>query len=280
MSEEAVMNDAEVLAKWAADPGWPKDYNAEEMRERLRRVSVEIEERKLKPRIDRHHDDPWSDTIILNGVSSDYGNDRSFRLVIRERYKTSGLSGDEWRFSYLWQVQKGAAWEDLDGPYSWQDAAIAAFFPAFRTSHPDWHNETCYSIQFLWKGQPLAEMSDDGKPQPMLHAIGSLAWAKMVAREQIDWKVDDSNVCAQPGCRVAPCSLFRKIDDYHERIGVKREQYWESYRRFCKKHLRRGDCGLDDADRNYELIEGVGPDGNEPDPNVVKQSVFGGSIRL
>jgi hypothetical protein len=228
----------------------------------------------MKPRIDRHHDDPWADTIVLNGV-------RSFRLVIRERYKTSDLSGDEWRFGYMWQVQRDGKWDDLDGQYSRQDGAIAAFFPAFRTSHPDWHDETCYSIQFLWKGQPLAEMSDDGKPQPMLHAIGSIAWAKIAARQQVDWKIDDSNVCAQPGCLEAPVSLFRKIDDYHERIGVKTSYYdGTCYRRFCKKHLRRGDCGLDDADRNYELIEGVGPDGNEPAPDVVSPSSFGGVVNL
>ena len=58
-------------------------------------------------RICKHADDPWADTIILNGV-------RSLRLVIRERYKTSELSGDEWRFSYIWQVF-GSEWTDLDG---------------------------------------------------------------------------------------------------------------------------------------------------------------------
>ena len=27
------------------------------------------------------------------------------------------------------------------------------------------------------------------------------------------------------------------------------------YRQFCEKHRHRGDCGLDDADSNYILIE-------------------------
>lgn len=224
-------------------------------------------------RISRHHEDPWADMIVLNGL-------RSLRLVIRERYKTSGLSGDEWRFSYIWQVHKGGDWQDLHGPYS-RRGAIASFYPAFRTSHPNWCDETCHSIQFSWKGQPLIEMSDDGKPQPMLHAIGSIDWAEIVGSERYNWKIDDSNVCAQPGCAEVPVSLFRKIEDYQERVGIPWQHYdGQAFRRFCNKHLRRGDCGLDDADRNYKLIEGPGPDGNEPDPKTVSPSVYGGAIRL
>lgn len=231
-------------------------------------------------RIDNHHEDPWADEIILNGI-------RSFRLIIRERYKTSDLSGDEWRFSYVWQVQHPPAvvgrlnWADLHGPLSQQDTAIASFYPAFRTSHQNWQNEVCFSIQFRWKGYPLAEMSYDGKPVAMLHAIGSIAWAKIVAREQLGWKKNNSSVCAQPGCARTPVSLFRKVSDFYPRIGVRmHKERSDYYRRFCKKHLRRGDCGLDDADSNYELIEDVGPDGNEPDPSAVRPSRFGGFIDL
>lgn len=224
-------------------------------------------------RICKHADDPWADTIILNGV-------RSLRLVIRERYKTSELSGDEWRFSYIWQVF-GSEWTDLDGPYGWQDAAIAAFYPAFRTSHPDWHDNICNSIQFLWKGQPLIEMSDDGKPMPLLHAIGCISWAMLSGRQDHQWKVDDSNVCAQPGCIDAPVSMFRMRQNWYPRIGKVRLHYdGKAYRRFCKAHLRRGDCGLDDADVNYELIEGLGPDGNEPAADVISPSSFGGVMQL
>ena len=228
----------------------------------------------MKPRISEHPDDVWADQIILNGV-------RSLRLVIRERYKTSGLSGDEWRFSYLWQVL-GSEWTDLDGPYGRQDYAINAFFPAFRTSHQNWHNDVCNSIQFMWKGRPLMEMSDDGKPMPLLHAIGCIHYAKSEAGMKYPTELrDNSNVCAQPGCAEAPVSLFRKIEDYYENIGKTKDYYQgDLYRRFCKKHLRRGDCGMDDADRNYELIDGIGPDGNEPDTNVVKPSVFGGILEL
>ena len=224
-------------------------------------------------RISAHPEDPWADTIILNGV-------RSLRLVIRERYKTSGLSGDEWRFGYIWQVL-GEEWTDLDGPYGNQGSAINAFFPAFRTSHSNWHDNICNSIQFLWKGVPLIEMSDDGKPMPLLHAIGCISYSMSQAGMQYEVSVrDQSNVCAQPGCCETPVSLFRKVEDFYDHIGKTMDFYrGDLYRRFCKKHLRRGDCGLDDADRNYELIEGICPDGHEPDPSVVKQSKFGGVIR-
>ncbi len=227
----------------------------------------------MKDRISAHHEDPWADVIILNGI-------RSLRLVIRERYKTSELSGDEWRFGYMWQVL-GSEWTDLDGSYGSQDAAIAAFYPAFRTSHPDWHDNICNSTQFTWKGQPLIEMSDDGKPMPLLHAIGCVSWAMRAGRSDHQWKKDDSNVCAQPGCCEKPVSLFRKTEDWYQHIGKTHEHYdGKAYRQFCKAHLRRGDCGLDDADRNYELIEGLGPDGNEPDPSVVKPSLFGGIVQI
>lgn len=225
-------------------------------------------------RIDAHHDDAWADEIVLTGT-------RPLRLVIRERYKTSGLSGDEWRFSYLWQVWGSDEWIDFDGPYSWQNAAIAAFYPAFRRSHPAWHDETCRSIQFLWKGQPLAEMTDDGESLPLLHALGSLAWAKITARQDLPWEKNYDVVCCQPGCRDAPVSTFRKLQDFYDRIGVPSEHYdGKSYRRFCARHLRRGDCGLDDADRNYELVEGPGVENHEPDPQSVSLSSFGGVLKL
>lgn len=200
---------------------------------------------------------------------------------MRERYKTSELSGDEWRFGYMWQVL-GSDWEDLDGQYTSQSSAIEAFYPAFRTSHPNWHDNICNSTQFLWKGQPLIEMTDDGKAMPLLHAIGCLSYALTQAGMQAPMSArDNSNACGQPGCVEAPVSLFRKRQDFYPNIGMLREYYdGDLFIRFCKKHLRRGDCGLDDADRNYELIEGVGPDGNEPDPKVVSKSGFGGIINL
>ena len=227
----------------------------------------------MKNRISMHHEDPWADVIILNGV-------RSLRLVIRERYKTSELSGDEWRFGYMWQVL-GSEWTDLDGSYGNQDYAITAFFPAFRTSHAKWHNDICHSIQFTWKGQSLIEMSDDGKSMSLLHAIGCISYAMSAGRQDQQWEKKDENVCAQPGCGAEPVSLFRKVDDWWPRIGKKKEHYdGNAYRLFCKAHLRRGDCGLDDADSNYELIDGLGPDGNEPDPRTVKPSSFGGIVQL
>lgn len=56
--------------------------------------------------------------------------------------------------------------------------------------------------------------------------------------------------CDQEGCAERATVKYRKKLDYC-REGHKAEPLWPTYRHFCDRHKKRGDCGLDDADSNY-----------------------------
>ena len=46
------------------------------------------------------------------------------------------------------------------------------------------------------------------------------------------------------------------------------------------EHLQRGDCGREDADHNYTVIDGPGPKDNEMPADKESESVFGGIIEI
>lgn len=56
----------------------------------------------------------------------------------------------------------------------------------------------------------------------------------------------DQEGCSQPGIT----KLYQKKE--YCRSGHASELHRPTYRLFCEKHRRRGDCGLDDSDTNYE----------------------------
>lgn len=77
-------------------------------------------------------------------------------------------------------------------------------------------------------------------------------------------KIDVPNTlgdcCDQEGC-CKPWTTRLRIKERFDRDGkVKATPKWmegvTEYRAFCDEHKVRGDCGLDDADRNYEPMEG------------------------
>lgn len=63
-------------------------------------------------------------------------------------------------------------------------------------------------------------------------------------------KVPD-DLCDQEGC-CDKATIKRRLITRYDNSGTKREPTGIEYRQFCDQHKMRGDCGLDDADRNYE----------------------------
>lgn len=59
--------------------------------------------------------------------------------------------------------------------------------------------------------------------------------------------------CDQEGCAELATVHYRKKADYC-RDGHKSEPLWPTLRHFCERHQQRGDCGMDDADSNYERL--------------------------
>lgn len=76
-------------------------------------MTADPEPRKMKPLMVRLEDDPWYDQL---------------RIDTEPRFKTSGLSGDEWRFSYVVRVfRKGVLLGERPfGTWDWAVAGISA----------------------------------------------------------------------------------------------------------------------------------------------------------
>lgn len=58
--------------------------------------------------------------------------------------------------------------------------------------------------------------------------------------------------CDQEGCCEPPTVKYFKKHDYSTDGEKKAESHRKSFRQFCDRHKKRGDCGLDDADANYQ----------------------------
>lgn len=148
----------------------------------------------------RHEDDEIIDAI-------------SFEIV--PRYKTSHLSGDEWRISTVVKLKrKGTVM--VERSYHTMRAAAAHLPWLFGT----WIEE--------------------------LEKAGSDNWSRQIKSDQ--------GLCHQPGCSEDAVSTHLLKREY-SREGFSRETNGDVRRAFCRAHLRRGDCELDDADSNYEVVE-------------------------
>lgn len=130
------------------------------------------------------------------------------KFVTVPRYKTSGLSGDEWRISVNVQFWRNG--KLMHEEWAGHDMEKAMAFASYR----------------------YASACDNGKG----HFAG------------------EGDFCDQEGCSKEATVTYKKLNDYC-REGHKTAPHFEEVRRFCEEHKRRGDCGLDDADANYQLVE-------------------------
>lgn len=246
---------------------------------------------KLDDKVDayewrRHADDTWFDEVVLFGP----GNSPLLRVLQAYRYKTSGLSGDEWRTSWAWQAyqtvyvngetdpfERDPRWSTYDGPYHALESACAAFYPGIWSSQKGLIELPVTHIDLMRKGKiSYRANSPDGK-QPLLVAAGHLPWALVIAKDAPvgtdEMHAHNRATCFQPGCSEPAVSTYvlkelfgDPVDAWKGRPAV--TETWRQgkkvelrmARRFCPLHLRRGDCGLEDADKNYEVVEGPGPD--------------------
>jgi hypothetical protein len=222
-----------------------------------------------KPSWSRLRDDRFFDEVRLDPVTP--GPDAPYlRLVTVLRYKTSGMSGDEWRTSVVWEQSPDAkTWEPYDGGYLNIETGLKAFFPGIYTSHRKWWGSLYVGIDFYRKGELLYRATMDGNPAPLLAQAGHAPWAEVHAGENCGgmpkgWEAK----CFQNGCSrdaQAVVMLKQRFDSSgRARSSV---QTWSKAtpdvecRAFCNAHRRRGDCGLDDADANYLHVSGTPLDG-------------------
>lgn len=79
------------------------------------------------------------------------------------------------------------------------------------------------------------------------------AYAEMM-RAQDDGKAyfaGEAEFCDQESCKEIG-TVRKYLKKSWCRSGHAEELHQPTYRLFCEKHSRRGDCGLDDADTNYK----------------------------
>lgn len=149
---------------------------------------------------------------------SDFESFDRIELQVMPRYKTSGMSGDEWR------------------------------------QH--------VSVKFYFKGEVVHEAGWNSMQNALMFLPSE--WIK--AQEPIPSRViemEHEGLCDQPSCPNQAEGRFRIKRETSERgawLHEEETRYHQSYRQFCKRHLRRGDCGREDADDNYESLDGAKPD--------------------
>ena len=128
------------------------------------------------------------------------------KIVTEPRYKTSGMSGDEWRIS-----------------------AVVQFFRKRKKVFEKSFSTLEYACAFL----------------PGLYATESCGGSGYYAGE--------GELCDQEGC-YSPSTVTYKLKKEFCRQGHGTELKETVVRKFCDHHKARGDCGLEDADRNYEAL--------------------------
>jgi len=61
--------------------------------------------------------------------------------------------------------------------------------------------------------------------------------------------------CDQEGCSEKATVFYQAKKDFCCHCANEKEPFAKLFRKFCERHKRRGDCGLDDADDNYTLLD-------------------------
>lgn len=152
------------------------------------------------------------------------------------RYKTSGMSGDEWRTSVRLRMYR-------------KDTVLVEKY---------YHNMKSLAANLPWL--MLTWMEDKNEN-----------WDKRI--------LDDKFTCSQNGCS-NPATTFYEYKKFYSREGYSEEpsEFLKSYVCFCKDHAIRGDCDLEDAERNYELLY----QSETPvlDPKDISLSQFGGILSI
>lgn len=133
------------------------------------------------------------------------------KIKVEERYKTSELSGDEWRFSVV--------------------------------------------TTMFFKGRVVKEF----RTTSVEDAVNRFSENYREASSMFTYKEPEGTekLCQSIGCK-NEATVFYRLKKKFCNCGSESEAHSNWMRRFCAHHSTRGDCGLEDADRNYELVEGAG----------------------
>lgn len=138
-------------------------------------------------------------------------------IYVVPRYKTSGMSGDEWR----------------------QHVQVDLYFKGVKTLEFGCRD---MSAMAMLLGARMIEAGDHGISEKVI-------------------ELESGGICDQPSCKEPSIGrLLIKQEFERGRKQHPEEKYGSSYRQFCGKHIRRGNCDLEDCDSNYEPMDGIAAD--------------------
>lgn len=147
--------------------------------------------------------DIWSNALRPDSQAFD-----EIRIFTVPRYKTSGLSGDEWRISA--------------------------------------------TVQLIRKEKVIKE-TGYGNVEYATRLLSHFLLTTIENGEAYFTGEGDS--CDQEGCAHKATVFYQLKKSWCSSCGTPKDTFSKSFRKFCEIHKRRGDCGLDDADANYILLE-------------------------
>lgn len=130
--------------------------------------------------------------------------------------------------------------------------------PRWKESHlsgDEWRFSA--SVVFYVKGIEVHRQSFSD----VQHAVACLPYllsGGLFDKEEV-WKAREAALagkCDNPGCSNPAEFIHHLKKRYIGPEAIERPvRSWGEHRRFCKQHKHRGDCGLDDADVNYDVEE-------------------------
>lgn len=125
--------------------------------------------------------------------------------------------------------------------------------PRFKESELSGDEWRISSVIQLWRKGALVHEANGGRNVET--AIMLLGAAFLTACDDgLGYFAGERHVCDQEGCSL-PATVSLRLKKGLNRDGTERPlSFGGEYRMFCDRHRVRGDCGLEDADDNYEVI--------------------------
>ncbi len=115
-----------------------------------------------------------------------------------------------------------------------------------------------YVVTFWRHGDPIAQVSGPSVEKALI--VAAYEFPRIEVEGAKGYMGDLSAYCCQPGCPNPWEVLKHPITRYERYSGANTGPYEPNdVRAFCDRHRDRGDCALDDADRNYIELDATNP---------------------
>ena len=111
------------------------------------------------------------------------------------------------------------------------------------------------NMQFYRKGNLIHEVGAGGKMESAMSFAGFL-YAR-ACDDAHGLYIGEGNYCDQEGCAEEAKVTYKLKKEWCSRCGKDKILEEEIIRKFCDRHKIRGDCALEDADVNYDLISHI-----------------------